>query len=698
MSRYRNYLVAFALVVANSSPAWADHTKDFAKIIPSVVATKDFALAELEFLKNSQESGRNQLLYLYEMAGLYHLGGQWAKSAAFFDRADSVAHTYEGKAVASIGGGLAQIGAGLTNDTVLSWEGAPFDKVMSRTMNAINYLAKNDLDGAKVEIRKAAEYQAIERRRIEKKVESANEKDLSEPYITGSYGPMFSFVKDVRNSFENAFTYYLSSQIYHASGKQGLNDALVDIKQAYEMSPDSIAIREAYLDLAYHNAIDTNNEIEFTELKARFEKAPNWVPAPSSSHGTIVVIYEAGFAPKMSEVAIDLRLPKGELFSMAFPIYNDFGPVYPPLEVQAGAVKVNASKVLDIRPLAVKNLKERMPGIITRGTLGAVAKIEVQKKAEKEFGFFGKLAAKVATKALTNADLRSWLSLPSEVQVVSFSAVAGQTDLVVAVDGWSETMPINVLAGGTTFAVVRGVSGNRSVLAKNFENIDGVASASPRDLAPASAVNAPAEAPAPVAPTAAATQPAEALPLANPDPKPAEAIPAPYPVVPQPASPAVVKEVSHQPVPSTPAGVATHQPITQAVARAESPASLHTERLDALRLGDIDKTLELGLKRVSAMPSGHWTLRLEVANYSETLKGTVAAFSAGKPDLFVAPIKLPSGRIAYQLFLGEYASKSQARRAAKEVPSYFLEGNQRPIPTLCAGIPSNKGHKAIPNG
>jgi hypothetical protein len=100
--------------------------------------------------------------------------------------------------------------------------------------------------------------------------------------------------------------------------------------------------------------------------------------------------------------------------------------------------------------------------------------------------------------------------------------------------------------------------------------------------------------------------------------------------------------------------------------------------LAALLAEDMTKALDLGRRRVGAMPATHWTLRLEIANLPATLKHAAEAFQGAQPDLFIAPIKLKGGRTAYQLFLGEYASRAEAEAAAKRVPGFFLEDGQRP--------------------
>ena len=190
------------------------------------------------------------------------------------------------------------------------------------------------------------------------------------------------------------------------------------------------------------------------------------------------------------------------------------------------------------------------------------------------------------------------------------------------------------------------------------------------------ATPAPAEAPALAPPVEVVVAPpppphaAEVVPAPTPPP-----VQAPVPVPPPP--PAMTRTPSPAPVPDH------RRPSPPAPA---STGSALIERLDALLLGDMAKSLELGRNRIQAIPAYHWTLRLEIANLPSTLKNAVVAFSPGKPDLFIAPIQLKGGRSAYQLFLGDYPSKAEAERAAKAVPAFFLEGGQRPRPFPGNGI------------
>jgi len=458
MLRLHGAPAAVLLVTLGNVPAAAEHVQDFDRALRAFAPSRDLRKAESLFLEGARQPGRNQLLCLYELGSFYHWAGDCARSAAAFAQADQVARTYEGKALASVSGGLGQVGAALTNDKVLPWEGAGFEKVMSRTLNALNYLALDDAEGARVEVRKAEEYQVKEHERSRREVEEASARDgeqpatMATPALASAYRGMASFARNLRNSYENAFTYYLSSQIYRAQGPMGLNDALVDIKRAFALAPDVPAVREAYQDLLARNES---------------------VAAKEDGSGTVVVLYEAGLVPRMSEVKIDLPIREkrkdGSVdsyrLSMAFPIYKDFGQPEPALRVRTPAFEKRTARVVDLRPMAVKALEERMPGILARSLVGAAAKVEGQKQAEELGGILARLAVELATGVVTRADLRSWLGLPAEIQAAQFQAPAGTGDVVLSNGLWTEKVALEVVPGGTTFLMVRSFPGFRTVKA-----------------------------------------------------------------------------------------------------------------------------------------------------------------------------------------------------------------------------------------
>jgi hypothetical protein len=459
-----------ALIALLACPAAADHIRDFRNALDGLRAN-NLGVVDKVFLKDASRDGADRLLALYELGAFYHLAGDPKKSIGFFNTADAVAHDYEGRAIVSAGAAGRSTGAILVNDSLLKYEGAGYDKVMSRTINAINFMLLGDMEGARVEVRKAEEYQRLERERHQREVRQtpprgAESARMDDPTVRATYGRMNDYVRNVRNSFENAFTYYLSSQIYLARGEAGLNDAMVEIKKAYELAPYAPGVRSAYLEIARAQSGNA-----YDQARALLRVADPEAAEPASA-GSVVVFFETGLVPQMDEVKINL-FANNKLYGLAFPIYNDFGTAQAPLAILTPSRTFMTTTILDTRTLAVKALQERMPGILTRGLLGAIAKGQMQEKAEQNWGPFGGLVSKVASAVLTSADRRSWLSLPAEVQVARFKLSAGPSQLELRGPGLAERVAVDVAPGSLTFLLVRAFPGFKRIDVRTFQPSDG---------------------------------------------------------------------------------------------------------------------------------------------------------------------------------------------------------------------------------
>jgi hypothetical protein len=494
----------FLLPALLAGAARADHPRDFRAALDGLRANRPAAM-EKPFLKDASRPGGDRLLALYELGTLHHLAGDLPRSIDCFNGADAVAREYEGQALISAGEAGRTAGALLANDAVLRYEGQGFEKVLSRTLNGINYLMNGDMEGARVEVRKAEEYQLLERERRQKEVQKvqnpprgAEAARLDNPAVRAQYGRMFDSVRNLRNSFENAFTYYLSGRIFYARGEAGLNDAAVAIRRAFELAPQVPEVRASYLEIARAQGGATLDQA-LAALGMDADGAPQAAlpagpppadPAAAADRGVVVILYETGLAPELDEVKFSLPI-ENQLYTLAFPIYPPVGAPRPALAVSGPGWTLATSRVLDVRAQAVKSLQERLPGILTRGVLGALAKGEVQKKTEKDYGQVAGLFAKFLSAAITNADRRSWLGLPAEIQIgQAFLPPGRQTLDLVDGPGAPLKVTLDVTPGSTSFLLVRSLPGYRRADARTYP---GEAKALP-PAAPAAAAGTPAPA------------------------------------------------------------------------------------------------------------------------------------------------------------------------------------------------------------
>ena len=350
---------------------------------------------------------------------------------------------------------------------------------MSHTLNAINYLFLGDTEGSQVELRKAEEYQVLHRGRHQHKNLNSNKSaivskethsrsdskstDSNEVILANKYREVFDYAKETRNSFDNAFTYYLASQVYLAQGERGIDDALVSIKMAYQLNPLVPDIQTAYIEIARAHSQSAYDKAK-KELQIGDDKYPT-----NNVHttGSVFVCFEAGSVPRLESVKIPFVI-SDKLYPIAFPTYNRFNLVQEPLIIRTSTDTIKTTTVADIRCLAIKSLQERMPEIVGRNLVGAIFKAGIQHEAQKNGGAFAGLVAGIVSLAATSADCRSWLSLPAEIQIAKFNLSTGSNTIILQGYDWNEAVTLDIKAGSSNIILVRSLLGFRRIDVKAF--------------------------------------------------------------------------------------------------------------------------------------------------------------------------------------------------------------------------------------
>ena len=133
------------------------------------------------------------------------------------------------------------------------------------------------------------------------------------------------------------------------------------------------------------------------------------------------VIYESGLAPVREEVRLDI--PTGDrnipYVAAAFPKLAFQGqPVS--MTVQAGNKDYSSTRLSNMDAIIAQEFKNELPGVIARTVVSAAVKAAATKVAADKGGDFGLIAGMLYQAGSTQADLRTWLSLPKEFHVCSF--------------------------------------------------------------------------------------------------------------------------------------------------------------------------------------------------------------------------------------------------------------------------------------
>ena len=113
---------------------------------------------------------------------------------------------------------------------------------------------------------------------------------------------------------------------------------------------------------------------------------------------------------------------------------------------------------LNVQSLAARDLKEQLPGIITRNVTRAVTAAAAQaavNAAGNEYAQLAVLGANALAMAIRRADTRSWVTLPMGEQIWSDNDMApGEYEIGIRVNGAVYTQKVSLAAGKTRLLYV----------------------------------------------------------------------------------------------------------------------------------------------------------------------------------------------------------------------------------------------------
>jgi len=401
-----------------------------------------------------QHQSADKMLYLEESGRVAQLAGDTDASMDAFNKAIEVYEENERKAKITATGAVSQVSAIATNDNAIPYSGSAYERIFVHNYQALNYLAKGDLEGAGVEVRRANLEQELALRKYEDELDKVKDGREAKQILRGNANYKQKFLSlsrlagEVKNSFQNAYTFYVSGLIYEARGEY--NDAYIDYKKALEIYPDNRYLKADVVRLAKRLGMNQDLELYKDGVDEQIAKPL------AKDEGRVVVLYEQGYVPPKSEVFIPLWVI-GVMHSIAFPTYE-----YKPTFTRRLSMKVdhqaqgNSDPIVDVSALAAKALEEQMPMIMVRQALRILARERTRENMNNSaVGLITGLAHLI----LNRADLRSWLTLPAGAQIMYSNVNAGQHTIELLADGRSQSQTVSVKAGQTVILHATKVDG-----------------------------------------------------------------------------------------------------------------------------------------------------------------------------------------------------------------------------------------------
>jgi hypothetical protein len=370
----------------------------------------------LMILEKNNTGDDKDLLYYFEKGELLRSRGDIPGSQAAWRHADQTVLAWEDSVKLDSGKYLAQFGSFLVNDKVRRYEGYDYEKVMLTTQMALNLLAQNDFDGARTEIKKTHEREAViaelRDKQYLKSEDEAKRQGVMTQYKDLRGYPVESLdapeVVGLKNSYQSAFSHYLSGFVYEALGEKDL--AAPGYRQAAELRPNTPFLDQALLNLDAAGSKNTATE-----------------------GSEVLIVVQTGFAPARDSVRIPLPLPINNnlvITPLSFPVVK--ADTSTPFFNQIGVdgQPVNLIALNSTTAMSRRALRDDMPGIIVRTTVRAITRGVTQKKLNETNPLAG-LAVGLASAVTEGADTRTWRTLPDNTLVARMRLKPGEHQVVL---------------------------------------------------------------------------------------------------------------------------------------------------------------------------------------------------------------------------------------------------------------------------
>ena len=374
-----------------------------------------------------QDDDTERVIYNLEAARTAQVAGQHDASLRYYGDVYEDTRPYlSNKAEDSITEGIVTTAV---NQAMATYKATPGERIMSNSLNALNYLALGKRDLARIELRRAADWQEDAENRYASQIEAAQKKirkeakkkDLEDSLPDGVPDYMSSFYANLDDlsgygDFGNPFASHLRGIFLMScgSGPGDRRNAAFELRQVAEMNP---ACRPA---LAADLAVLEN---------------PNRPQPP-----TTWVYFMTGEVAHLEELRLDIPIPVGDVnyVSAAFPRLETTPNDANTLEVTAtDESPVHGSLLVDMDDVVGSEFSVRLPTIIIQEIASSAGKAAATWAAKESAGDYAQLVGILYQAATTSADVRSWRTLPKQILVartptpptgaLSFSTASGRS-------------------------------------------------------------------------------------------------------------------------------------------------------------------------------------------------------------------------------------------------------------------------------
>ena len=346
----------------------------------------------------------------------------------------------------------------ISTDLISDYHGQIYEGVLVNSFKAQNYMQLGDLDNARIEFNRAEARSVNAIEQLGEKVNSIKKSTEKSDATAQRY---------ITDSLKNKELQQRRAAVESIGVYKNLRNPYTDYWHGiYRMLTKDFAksadlLRNADVTSNGNPAVRSNWQLAEQLADSAEPKLP----------AMVYIMHEDGYGPSFKEFRTDIFVPigLGSIFSLALPEFVMGKPAFAQqLTIESGGQIHPTHEILDMNNYVNTEFSAQYSAIVTKAVTSGVIKLITQAAVDsvalnthgnnKSLGALGLLASavvKVAAVASTQADTRSWTSLPNRVYTASFPASAPTITIKI---GHNAPVTVNTPPNAVTIITIKTTS------------------------------------------------------------------------------------------------------------------------------------------------------------------------------------------------------------------------------------------------
>lgn len=385
----------------------------------------------------------NDILYNMEYGSIQRLQQNYEVSSIYFSKAQNVIDLWASSWQSTTTGQLSNtMMSMLINDNVNDYQPRGYEKTFLTTLHALNHLDLNNMDNARIEIKRMYQvenaiqnYNQIMYNQAQENLKKETSSDEGS-YIYKEILKKYDFsdinspkVLALKNSYQNAFSHYLAGFVFEALNEPSLSRP--GYVKSGQLQPTNSLIQQSI------DNIDKNIR-------------------PKKNTTDLLLVQEIGHAPqiKSKEINIPINFSGRNQDSPCMGMINIFYPtmIKDSLNQEIYGFNIDSrsmfpSPMVDVDLMTARSLGDETPHIIARNIASAVRNIATSQATCSSGGSLGallSLGTGIGSVFIDKADERNWNMLPSKVNINRLNLPYGVHSFDITINGIKYSKQINL--------------------------------------------------------------------------------------------------------------------------------------------------------------------------------------------------------------------------------------------------------------